>query len=158
MLDFEQFYLNSKAAVYHYLYQHTADFFEAEDIAQETYALALQEWEMLKEHPNPTGWLILTAKNLCHGYHRHVYYRKEAMDEEREIPYIEPAYNMVVMEDLLENVYTAKEAEVAKKFFLNGDSISELAKELGVSEGCFRTRLYRMRKRLKLYIESCGEL
>ncbi len=154
MLEFEQFYKNSKAKVYHYLYQHTEDFFEAEDIAQETYMLALQQWEQLKVHPNPMGWLMQTAKNLCISYHRHVYYRKEPIEEEQEIPYIESAYNMVVMEDLLENVYKEKDADIAKKFFLYGDSISELAKELGVSEGCFRTRLYRMRKRLKLYIES----
>lgn len=157
-MDFEQFYLNSKAAVYQYLYQHVEDFFETEDIAQETYLMAYEEWDMLCEHPNPIGWLMLTAKNLCKGYHRHIYYRKEQMEEEREIPYIEPAYNLLVMEDLLENVYKKKERDIAKKFFLYGDSIEELAKDLGVSEGSFRTRLYRMRRRLKIYIESCVEV
>lgn len=154
MLDFEQFYLDSKAVIYQYLYQHIEDFFETEDIAQETYLKALEEWEMLKEHPNPVGWLMVTAKNLCVGYHRHIYHRKESIDWEDEIPYIEPAFNMLVMEDLLENAYKYKEKNIAKKYFLDGDSIEELAKDLGVSTGSFRTRLYRMRRRLKLYIES----
>ena len=158
MLDFEQFYLNSKAVVYQYLYQHVEDFFETEDIAQETYLMALEEWDMLLEHPNPIGWLMRTARNLCNNYHRHIYYRMEKIEDETEIPYIEPAYNLIVMEDLLENVYKKKERNIAKKFFLDGDSIEELAKDLGVSEGSFRTRLYRMRKRLKVYIESCCEV
>ena len=109
---------------------------------------------MLKEHPNPVGWLMVTAKNLCAGYHRHIYHRKESIDWEDEIPYIEPAFNLLVMEDLLENAYKYKEKNIAKKYFLDGDSIEELAKDLGVSTGSFRTRLYRMRRRLKLYIES----
>ena len=49
MLDFEQFYLDSKAVIYQYLYQHIEDFFETEDIAQETYLKALEEWEKLNE-------------------------------------------------------------------------------------------------------------
>ena len=71
---------------------------------------------------------------------------------------MEPAYDLIVMEDLLENVYKKKEQEIAKKFFLDGDRIEELANDLGVSQGSFRTRLYRMRRRLKLYVESCGEV
>ena len=67
MLDFEQFYLNSKAIVYQYLYQHVEDFFETEDIAQETYLRAFEEWDMLNEHPNPIGWLMITARNLCNS-------------------------------------------------------------------------------------------
>ena len=158
MLDFEQFYLNSMAIVYQYLYQHAVDFFETEEIAQETYLRAFEEWDMLNEHPNPIGWLMITARNLCNSYHRHIYYRKEQIEAAKEIPYVEPAYDLIVMEDLLENVYKKKEQEIAKKFFLDGDSIEELANDLGVSQGSFRTRLYRMRRRLKLYVVSCGEV
>ena len=156
MLDFERFYLNTKNVVYQYLYQHVEDFFETEDIAQEAYLIALEEWEMLQEHPNPAGWLVQTAKNLSAGYHRHVYYRMESIEEqwEKDIPYIEPAFNMLVMEDLLESVYNKKESPIAKKYFLLDDSVEELSEELGVSEGSLRTRLYRMRRRLKSYIES----
>ncbi len=158
MLDFEQFYLNSKAAVYHYLHQHMEDFFEIDDIAQETFTKAFEEWENLQDHPNPIGWLLVTARNLCTGYYRHVYFRKEELLEDKEIPYVEQAYDRLVMEDLLENVYKKKDKVIAKKFFLDGDSIEELAGDLGVSTSSFRTRLYRMRRRLKIYIESCGQV
>lgn len=160
MLDFEQFYLNTQNIIYQYLFQHVEDQYEAEDIAQETYLMALEGWEKLKEHPNPAGWLVQTAKNLRARFHRHIYYRMESIEEkfEKDIPYIEPAYNMLLMEDLLENVYNKKEQVIAKKYFLEDDSVEELAEELGISEGSLRTRLYRMRRRLKYYIESCEKV
>lgn len=154
MLNFEQFYLNTKAVIYQYLYQHAEDFFETEDLAQETYLLALEEWDKLKDHPNPAGWLMVTARHLCAGYHRHIYFRRESLEERDEIPYEEPAYNILLMEDLLESVYNKKEQQIAKKYFLDGDNIEELARDLGITPGAFRTKIYRMRRRLKRYIES----
>jgi len=114
MLDFERFYLNTKHILYNYLYHHTRDFFELEDIAQETYLSALEQWDMLKNHPNPAGWLIVTAKHLNFNYERHIVSRLEQLSCPNDIPYIEPAYNALVMEDLLENVYCKKEQELVK--------------------------------------------
>ncbi len=156
MLDFERFYFNTKNLLYQYLYQHVCDFFEAEDIAQESYLTALEEWEDLQEHPNPAGWLLQTAKNLCMGYHRHIFYRMESIEEycRSDIPYDEPAYEMCLMEDMLERVYSKKELPIAKKYFLENDSLEELSHELGVSVNSLRSRLFRMRRRMKSYIES----
>lgn len=156
MLDFEWFYRNTKAIVYQYLYQHMQNFFETEDIAQEAYLLALEQWDTLKDHPNPMGWLMLTIRHLSKSYYRHIYNRMESLEDSqyKDIPYEEPAYNMLVMEDFLESIYNKKENSIAKKYFLDGDNIEELSADLGVSEKNFRTRLYRMRKRLKSYIES----
>ena len=50
MLDFERFYFNTKNFLYQYLYQHVCDFFETEDIAQEAYLTALEEWDELQKH------------------------------------------------------------------------------------------------------------
>lgn len=154
MLDFERFYLNTKNVLYGYLCNHTKDAYEIEDIAQETYLVALEQWDMLKEHPNPAGWLMLTAKNLNYNYERHVYYRKESLPTSKDIPYVEQAYDAFVMEDLLENVYNNQEQTIAKKYFLDGVGIAELSDDCGVSQGALRTRIYRMKIRLKTYVES----
>lgn len=156
MLDFERFYINTKNIVYQYLYQHVKDFFETEDIAQETYLIALEDWDMLQEHPNPAGWLLKTAKNVSIQYHRRVFYRIESFDGfgDYEIPYEEHAYNQLIMEDILERVYDKNELNIAKKYFLQNDSLEELSGELGVSVHSLRSRLFRMRRRMKYYIES----
>lgn len=157
MFDFEYFYKNTRAVLYQYLYRHAANPTEVEDIAQEAYLKALERWEEISRHPNPAGWLMLTAKHLCLAYKRHLADRMEFLEEGREIPYVETAYNLVVMEDFLENVYgrqDQKEKEIARKVFLEGDSVSELSREMGISEGACRTRLYRMRLRMKAYVED----
>jgi RNA polymerase sigma factor (sigma-70 family) len=160
MLDFEHFYFNTKNAVYQYLYQHVKDFFETEDIAQETYLIALEDWEMLQEHPNPAGWLLQTAKNISKQYHRRVFYKMESIDSysDYDVPYNETAYEQVLMEDVLERVYNKKELPIARKYFLQNDSLEELATELGVSIHSLRSRLFRMRRRMKSYIESGGKV
>lgn len=151
-MDFEWFYKNTKNLIFSYLYHHVRDTSALEDIAQEAYVIALEEWDILKKHPNPAGWLMVTVKNLVRGYHRQ-YYRTEHVEEHAEIPYEEPAFDMLVMEDLLDSVYGNKDRELAKKYFLEEESVEALSKELGISEGNMRTRLYRMRRRMKYYVE-----
>lgn len=154
-MDFEQFYLQTKGLVYQYLYKHVQDWFEAQDLAQQTYLIALEEWDTLKKHPNPSGWLMLTVKNLVMGYHRHIYYRMESMDTgvKKEVSYEETAFDTLVMEDFFDSIYGVKERDIAKKYFLEEDSIQQLSRELGISEATMRTRLYRMRKRMRYCIE-----
>ncbi len=153
-MDFEYFYLNTKAAIFQYLYQHIADHEEAEDVAQEAYLRALEEWEEVRNHPNPTGWLMQTAKNILIGFHRHTYSRKYSFDELEELVYEEPAFDMLVMEDLFENIYSPKERALAQKYFVEGNTIEEMAEEMGVSEGAFRSRMYRIKKKLLDYVEE----
>ena len=154
MLDFERFYLSTKNVLYAFLHHYAKDRFEIDDIAQETYMLAFEQWEELKNHPNPAGWLMQTAKHLNNNYERHVYYRKETLLPSNDVPYMEPAYSSLVMEDLLENIYDGGEQNMAKKYFLEGENIAELSDDLGISEGALRMRLYRMKNRLKTYVES----
>lgn len=153
MLEFEQFYKNTRNIVRQYVKKHARDSFDAEDLEQEVYLKAFEQWQLLQEHPNPAGWLLLTLRNLCRSSYR-VGSRYETLFEYKEIPYVESAYGKLVMEDFLESVYNQKDVYVAKKYFLDGDSIEELSEELGISRHSFRTRLYRMRRRLKSYIES----
>ena len=47
-----------------------------------------------------------------------------------------------------------KELPIARKYFLEEDSLEELSSELGVSVNSLRSRLFRMRRRMKSYIES----
>ena len=115
---------------------------------------------MLQEHPNPAGWLLQTAKNISRQYHRRVFYKMESIDSysDYDVPYNETAYEQVLMEDVLERVYNKKELPIARKYFLQNDSLEELATELGVSIHSLRSRLFRMRRRMKSYIESGGKV
>ena len=50
----------------------TRDLGEAEELAQEAFAVALEQWPMMGVPPNPAGWLMTTAKNRAiDGYRKH---------------------------------------------------------------------------------------
>ncbi len=146
--DFESFYKRTSQMVRQYLLARMADVHEVEDMVQETYAEALEQWDMLREHPNPCGWLLLTAKHICRRYYRRVYTRTEKLYED-SIAVEDPAYDMVVMEDLLHSLYRSRSEKLARAYFLGGATIPELAEDLHMSNKSISDKLYRIRRKLQ---------
>lgn len=146
--DFECFYKRTQTMVRQYLYSRVADTHEVEDLVQETYAEALEQWNMLREHPNPCGWLLLTAKHISRRYYRRVYARTEKLYED-SIAVEDPAYDMVVMEDLLHSLYRRDSEKLARAYFLGGSTITELAEDMHLSNKSVSNKLYRIRRRLQ---------
>ncbi|MCD7807229.1 MAG: sigma-70 family RNA polymerase sigma factor [Lachnospiraceae bacterium] len=125
---------------------------EMDDLVQETYKTALERWDMLQSHPNPCGWLLLTAKHMWRKVQRYTYTCAEPCDVEN-IFYEEPAYEIVVMEELLHSLYGANDEKLARGYFLEGSTVAELAQDMQVSPGNVRTRLYRIRRKLRDEVE-----
>ncbi len=146
--DFEGFYRHTIASVRQYLSSRVADTHEVEDLVQETYAEALEQWDMLREHPNPCGWLLLTAKHISRRYYRRVYTRTEKLYED-SIAVEDPAYDIVVMEDLLHSLYRRDSEKLARAYFLGGSTITELARDMHLSNKSVSNKLYRIRRRLQ---------
>jgi RNA polymerase sigma factor (sigma-70 family) len=61
--DFEQFYLLHRDAVYRAVVLATRRPDRAEEAVAEAFARALERWDELASHPNPTGWVVRTAMN-----------------------------------------------------------------------------------------------
>ena len=38
---------------------------QVEDVVAETMARAYEHWERVRRHPNPIGWVVVCAKNVC---------------------------------------------------------------------------------------------
>lgn len=56
----------------------------AEDIASDTFLVAMQAWGIEGPPPNPAGWLYSTAKNKAKNYlHRHSIYEEKVLPEVR---------------------------------------------------------------------------
>ncbi|MCD8325617.1 MAG: hypothetical protein LUC90_02705 [Lachnospiraceae bacterium] len=110
--------------------------------------MALEKWNMLRCHPNPCGWLLLTAKHILSKTKRSAALCTEAFDMENMI-YEEPAYELLLMEDLLHSLYGETDEKLARGYFLDGSSVAELSEDMQMSRGGVRTRLYRIRKKLR---------
>lgn len=132
----------------------------AQEIAQDTFHVAVLRIDELMAHPNPGGWLIQTAK-----YKIKEYQRRRSQDLRRLVPFetkhleetpeAAAAFERAEASadgDPLEKVrqaLTEEEYRLFQRFLLNGASHLEVAKELGISLSASYKRLERLRKKLR---------
>ena len=77
----------------------TGDIELAQDLTQETFALALFNMRKLRGHENPAGWLVITLRNMINNERRRSTFRRHISLE--ELP-IEPGtYDDISIEELL---------------------------------------------------------
>jgi RNA polymerase sigma factor (sigma-70 family) len=62
--DFDAFYLHTYRLVRNVIHARSQDWGLAEDIANEALAIAYRKWDELVEHPNPVGFVVLTARRI----------------------------------------------------------------------------------------------
>lgn len=70
MDDFEEFYLATKDRVYRTVLAAAGEHPQAEDAVAEAFARALEHWPYVSTHPNPAGWVMLTALNHTRSWWR----------------------------------------------------------------------------------------
>lgn len=123
---------------------------EAEDALQETYYQAYRNINLLASHPNPTGWLMLTCKNILK---KHLAKQEKrfgttfsgnAEDILQNIPTTDN-YDPLYMEEL-KKILADNDYFLLVKKYVEGYSIEELAKQLNITDGACKMRLKRAKK------------
>ena len=61
-LEFNEMFRRNEAIVYNFIRYRILDKSLAQDVLQEPFYLAYKKWDILKDHPNQTGWLLETAR------------------------------------------------------------------------------------------------
>jgi RNA polymerase sigma factor (sigma-70 family) len=62
--DFDRFYLETYRLVRNIVHARAQDWALAEDVANEALAIAYRKWDDLAGHPNPTGFIVITARRV----------------------------------------------------------------------------------------------
>jgi RNA polymerase sigma-70 factor (ECF subfamily) len=146
---FEQTVRAYSADLYRYAYWLCRDRFVAEDIVQETFTRAWNNWESLKDAGAVKSWLI----TILRREHARLYERKQFdyVDTELEdlqIAADHDAVELFHLENLLEELpLTLREPFVMQA--LGGYSCAEIAQMLETTEGAVMTRLTRARQALR---------
>lgn len=124
-----------------------------EDVVQETFLEAYKKAEVLAEHPNPLGWLYLTARNkmlslsgsrkdLCFFEDgEEAYLNRAKMDDAK--------YGEVELEESIKAVVSEKDYQMLCDYYLNGYNSGELAGKYGVERGSLRMQVSRLKKKLR---------
>ena len=122
-----------------------------EDIVQESYLRALDNWKLKTAPDSPLAWLKRVARNLLIDYLRQKKWDAKAR------PDIEPATGPRTSEDEFESleIYMAitslgrKKAGILEAFYYDGMSVREIANEMDFSERAVEGLLRRARQSLK---------
>lgn len=139
----------------------------AQDIVQDAFHEAILRADVLMQHDNPKGWLMLTVKHKIKEYQRELQrYMKYFISLDKDL-FIEPGKEDPRLEQPLqgeeEKLPTLKEIETTltpeefyllKRLTIDQASHLELAKELGISIYASQKRLERIRKKLRAHFSK----
>lgn len=136
----------------------TKNYFDAEDLAQETFLSAYRSFERF-DGKNPKSWVTAIAANKCRDYLRSPVKRRTALAGE-ELTCVADEGDSP--QTLMEREAGDERAEklcrklkepyrsVALAYFCEGKKLSELAAETGENLKTLQTRLYRAKKVLQI--------
>lgn len=148
---FEELYLNTRETLLKYLCSLGGPSGWAEDILQDAYFEAYKRRQMLFIHPNPAGWLYKTACNLYRNAGRRRDNCNISLDVVQEIhTFAEEAhYEYVEWHITIQGALREKDGQLLRRYYLEGYSVREIAKEFNLTEENIRVKLTRIRKQIR---------
>lgn len=152
----KELYEHNARTMYQVALRRLGDREEAENIVQEAFLLLLVRFDLVKVHPNPSGWLMKVVQNLI----------RRSMDRNRrqaryETPMEEPAAQISAppeqrfsLRDILPPGLTQREQDLLVWFYEDGLSYEEIAVRLKVPILTCRTQMFRAKQHYKKLAEK----
>lgn len=144
-----------------YLYGVLGDESAARDCAQDVFLTACQKSDSLRRHPNPGGFLFQTAKNLARKSRRLSFSRllrelpagEDAAETADPRADVEAALDERIDEtEYIETILSQLSEEKRRLYslyYLNGNTMAQVAAMLGLSETAARMRYVRLRREIR---------
>lgn len=147
MTEFESLLAQHGAAVERFVKFRMDSRQDAEDILQETYLLAFQKFNTLRDHAQFKAWVLAIARNKCNDFYR---------SRRDEVPLEEVAHTLTASrygpaEPLRETLSVLKDADadLIRLFYVYGYTLAEIGGRLGIPVGTVKSRLHTARAHLK---------
>ena len=145
-IEFASFYVRKRDPVFRSILLITRDVSRAEDSVQEAFTRALSDWQRLRTHPNPTGWVVRVALNHATSWWR-------IGRRERPEPPDRPATpdEHPIDDDLLRLVWALprRQRQVVALRILLDQSTEETARLLHIAPGTVTAHLHRAMTQLR---------
>jgi RNA polymerase sigma-70 factor (ECF subfamily) len=126
----------------------------AADAVQEAFVKAHLPWRRVARYDDPIGWVRRVAINKLRDEHRRDRRKRRAVErlagQAEETSEIPPPDRL---DELLGTLPTQQRASVAL-FYVDGASVAEIARALGVAEGTVKSNLHDARRRLRSVLDS----
>lgn len=140
----------------------TKNYFDAEDLAQETFLSAYRNWERFGGE-NPKAWLTTIAVNKCKDHLKSPVRKNLPLPDEDAALLRDPggtpeerAEDQMAQGRVRRLCRRLREPyrSVAESYFCGDQKLSDLARETGQNLRTLETRLYRAKKLLKVLWEE----
>ena len=143
--EFDEFYAGSVRRVSGYVYALTGDRAETEDLVQEAYARAWQQWARVREHGDPEAWVRTVAYRVRVSRWRRLTAGMRAHRRHGAAPDVpELSVDYVAIISALHRLPAAQRRAVVLHHLV-GLSVEEIAAETDVPTGTVKSRLARGR-------------
>jgi len=147
--DFDDFYIAAVRRVVLYLYAACGDRSDAQDIAQEAFARAWQNWSKVGGYDDPEGWVRVVAWRLMANRWRGV--RRWLAAQARMGPPVaaaaSPSPDRVAVTDALQRLPKPQRQVIALHYLLDMP-VNDIAASTGIPAGTIKARLSRARTTL----------
>ena len=162
----EQLYIDHFSLLYrlacNQLIRYTGSATDASDMVQDVFLLAAHRWPMLKEHPNPVGWLIKATHFVCMN-HAEAQYRQQAKENHYKAQVLQkqpkaygPLYTEAIEDETsaqnvlisLEQMLKPEDYEILKAYCIDKRSMEDITHETGLSAVALRVRIHRIRQEI----------
>lgn len=140
----EQYY----TSIFKYCWVKLCDEHSAKDCTQEVFLILYKKMDKLKLSENIRAWLYRTADNVINNY-RKKNRNSIPLDDLNETA--EDTYSVGMP---FEEIITQEEYELLNSYYINGDSIETISKQLGISKDAVYQRIHRIKTKIeKKYIQ-----
>ncbi|WP_433206526.1 RNA polymerase sigma factor [Dactylosporangium sp. CS-047395] len=130
------------------LYAYLGDHAEAQDLAQEAFCRALEQWPRISRYADPAGWVRRVAWNLATSRLRRLRTALGFLARQREQHVDGPTPDRVALVAAL-GTLPATQRRALVLHHLGGLGVAEIAEQEGVAEGTVRSWLTRGRAKVK---------
>lgn len=152
----EQSFQETARALAGYAYASVKDWEVAAELVQSVYVVACKKIEDLMKSENPKGWLFQTMKYKIYEHERAVQKNVQLICKIMEQTSNYPRYAEMELDlDILyESDTTKEELSLLKRFYIEGETMREIAAADGISVEACKKRIQRARKRLLAQFEQ----
>lgn len=152
--EFESLYQTTYINIFRYVSRNAFDKNLVEDIVQETYKQAYIKKDLLAQHENILGWLVLTAKCIMLSMHKKEskHFTKRVDNEENLLEKVKDSkdeFGFLELETTIEKELDEKNKEMLFQYYVEGLSSEEIMEEYQISSSCLKMRMKRIRDQLK---------
>lgn len=142
---FDAFYAGTAARVVHLVHATTGDYGLAQDVTQEAYARAWQQWAKVSAYDDPLSWVRTVARRLAISQWRSAQakqraYTRHGVDDHAGSPTEDHVAVVAALRTLPDAV-----RETVVLHYITDLSIAQIAEETNTPAGTVKARLHRGR-------------